>query len=125
MREKKEFTLEFHSDERTHWLVNDDELAELVRTLNYSLAAVNTTGATPMINVSLVKPEVELELETPLPASFYFCRACLRYTKGRKDHVGVIICKHCHSTRLRLQADRVLVQPSTAIAVKLQRSHAS
>lgn len=122
MKQKKEFTLEFHYDERTRWLADDQELIDQVRMLNYSLAAVHTDGAKPMVNVCLVLPDSAGD--TP-EAGFCFCKSCLVYSEPGRDHLGRPTCKHCHSTRVRLLTPEELLPPTLSAMGNQHHYHAN
>lgn len=143
MKQKMEFTLEFHFDERTRWLATDQELIDEVRLLNYCLAAVHTAGAKPMVKVCLVRPERPwpscgcdaspehpCDHMTPPPAAdspeagFCFCKSCLVYSEPVRDHLGRPTCKHCHSPRVRLLTPEELLQPQPSMMTANLNHHA-
>lgn len=114
MRQKKELTLEFFYDERTHWLLDDRELLDKVRLVNYSLAVVHTHGAKPAVHVSFLRLDTTLDCELEQWAR-YFCRACQRFTPGRTNALGELVCSSCHSPRLRLQVPVAVLKPANAV----------
>jgi hypothetical protein len=55
----KTFQVMVEDSARTRWLISDEELAEVVRSMVIAAAAHNTTGAVPLVRVRVVTDNLQ------------------------------------------------------------------
>jgi len=62
----KKFSITFEFDEeRTHWLFNDSDQAQVLERIGHSVATMHSSGALPVVSVA-IEPEAEI---LPFPAA--------------------------------------------------------